>query len=341
MLNRFLIFIVASFAILSVSCKKDPGNKNNTASIDTGSNYIGAAPVAAMFADTGRTISFKPSAAINLSNQHDVVIDGVGTSSISLFACQNITIKNCRIAPDKNGNGGIVVQTCTNITIDSCYISDVPTGISARQSQSIVVTHCEAKNMKGPFPAGQFVQFVWVSGGGNRIAFNKFENILGESDPEDAISINNSNGLASDPIMVENNWLRGGGPSSSGGGIMLGDEGGSYQVAKNNILVDPGQYGMAVSCGDHMAIVNNSIYAKSQYFTTEGIYYQNWYPTIPSYNITIEKNAVNFTNSTGQLETLYLGPNNPAPIGWSKNVYNATFNESLLPKEIVSSSIFQ
>jgi len=37
-----------------------------------------------------------------------------------------------------------------------------------------------------------------------------------------------------------------------GGGIMLGDGGGSNIVAKNNILVDPGQYGMAVSGGSYM-----------------------------------------------------------------------------------------
>jgi hypothetical protein len=339
-MQRVSFFLILIVTIFLVSCKKDPANNKNTTSIDTGSNYTGAAPVAAMFADTALNVSFKASATVSLSNQHDVVIQGLETTAISLFACNNITIKNCRIIPDQNGNGGITVQTCTNITIDSCYISNVPTGIRASQSQGIVVTHCQGKNMTGPFPAGQFVQFVFVSGGGNRIAFNKFENILGESDPEDAININNSNGLPSDPILVENNWLRGGGPSSSGGGIILGDVGGSYQVARNNLLVDPGQYGMAVAGGNSMAIVNNTIYAKSQPFTTEGLYYQNFYPTIASFNVTISKNAVNFTNSAGQLDDLHLGPNDPTPTGWSKNVHDATLNESLLPQNIVSSAIF-
>lgn len=339
-MRRVSIFLVLIIAVFSASCKKDSANKKNNTSIDTGANHMGAVPVAAMFADTVLSASFKTSATVYLSNKHDTIIQGLTTSSISLFACDNITVKNCRIVPDQNGTGGINVQTCTNITIDSCYISNVPTGIRASQSQGIVVMHCQIKNMTGPFPGGQSIQYIWVGGGGNRIAYNKLENILGQSYPEDAINIYDSNGIASNPIVVENNWLRGGGPSSSGGGIMLGDGGGSYQVAKNNFLVDPGQYGMAVSGGSYMAIVNNTIYAKSQSFTTEGIYYRNYTKQLSS-NITIEKNAVNFTNSKGQVVNLYLGPNDQAPFGWSKNVYDATLSETLLPQNILSSSIFQ
>jgi hypothetical protein len=193
--------------------------------------------------------------------------------------------------------------------------------------------------MMGPFPEGQFVQFKNVSGGGNRVSFNKFENILGESYTEDAISMYECNGSASDPILIESNWLRGGGPSLSGGGIMLGDGGGSYQIAKNNFLVDPGQYGMAVSGGANMSIVNNTVYGKSQSFTNVGLYYRN-YSGPPSSAITIAKNAVNFTNSTNTLNNLYLGPGDPAPIGWGANVYNAQLSETILPDNIVSASIF-
>lgn len=55
----------------------------------------------------------------------------------------------------------------------------------------------------------------------------------------DAINLYKSNGIAGDPIQVIGNRIRGGGPSTSGGGIMTGDQGGSY-ILVSIILVNPG-----------------------------------------------------------------------------------------------------
>ena len=312
--------------------KKSPGTSNPKGFLDTGSTIIGATIVPEMQSGTITSPSYKASLPVTLNSQHDLVINGIATSNISLIDCNNITIKNCRIGP--NSHSGISLVQCTNITIDSCYISQVSTGVYAVDSKTISITHCQAKNMLGPFPEGQFVQFKNVSGGGNRVSFNKFEDVLGESSVEDAISMFESNGLPNDPIMIESNWIRGGGPSHSGGGIMLGDGGGSNMVAKNNILVDPGQYGMAVSGGSYMSIVNNTIYADSQSFTNVGLYYRNYYGS-PDANISIAKNLVNFTNSSGVLNNTYLGPGDPAPKGWNTNIYDTGLGESLLPDPIV------
>ena len=336
------VFTFISMVVLVASCKKDPANtKNQTvASIDTGSNMIGAAPVAAMFTDTAIHTSFTPSQSLSLTSQHDLVISGLSFTAISLLACNNITIKNCMIG--QNTAGGIILNQCSNIRIDSCYIYSVSTGVYAADCQTISVTNCQAKNMIGPFPKGQFVQFKNVSeGSGNRICFNKIENILGESYTEDAISVFQSNGLASDPILVESNWIRGGGPSSSGGGIMLGDQGGSYEVAKNNFLVDPGQYGMAVSGGSDMAIVNNTIYAKSQSFTAEGLYYLNYTSSPSALTSRLRKTLGNFTNSRGPVgEYLSRAQQAPHRQDGDSNIYDTSLSESLLPGSIVSRSIF-
>ncbi|MGZ3750602.1 MAG: right-handed parallel beta-helix repeat-containing protein [Mucilaginibacter sp.] len=327
-----------------ISCKKDTNKpkiqKNDTTYAvfsDTGFKSPGAIKVVSMFADTVINLSFTAVNPIMLNNVHNMVIKGIATSRITMFNCSNITVKKCKIGP--NLASGIRVSDCTDINIDSCYISNVSTGVYAGDSQGVSVTNCQAINMMGPYPEGQFVQFKKVSGGGNRVSFNKFENILGQSYTEDAVSLYACNGLPSDPIVIESNWLRGGGPSASGGGIMLGDGGGSNQIAKNNFLVDPGQYGMAVSGGTYMSIINNTVYAKSQSFTNCGLYYRN-YSGPPSANIVITKNAVNYTNSKNQLNNTYLGPNDPAPMGWNTNVYNAGLSESILPENIVSRSIF-
>src|SRR4029078_11830812 len=113
-------------------------------------------------------------------------------------------------------------------------------------------------NVKGPVPRGQFVQFDKVSGNGNSVSCNVGRNEPGRSNPEDGISLYQSYGEAGSPIVVRDKLLVGGGPSRSGAGIMLGDYGGSYQIAERNILVDPGQYGIAVSSGSHMSIIDNS-----------------------------------------------------------------------------------
>lgn len=347
-ITAFFAPAIALTIALFTSCKKDAdGNHPHMSKIDTtkqvvdvsdtGSKTIGATLVAAMVTGAIANTSFTPAAPVNLSDQHDIVISGIDVSRISLLKCQNITIRNCRIGPNKQS--GINLVECSNITIDSCYLYQVSTGVFAGYSQGISITNCQAKNMVGPFPEGQFVKFNNVSGGGNQIAFNKFENILGESYTEDAISMYQSNGLPADPVLIESNWIKGGGPSASGGGIMLGDGGGSYITAKDNFLVDAGQYGMAVAGGSYMSIVNNSIYAKAQPFTSVGLYYRN-YSKLPSANIAIAKNAVNFTNSKNVVSTVYLGPGELAPWGWDTNAYSAGLTETTLPESIVSESVF-
>jgi len=327
------LLLLSSF----MSCHQGGATSDaKTSSIDTGSAKAGATMVSAMYAGRNAPISFTTSAPIVLSGEHDRVINGSATQHITLIRCSNITIKNCKIGPYRKA--GISLLNCTNIKIDSCYLYYVSTGIYAGYSTTISITNCQAKNMVGPFPEGQFVQFNVVKGGGNRVSFNKLENVLGQSNTEDAISMHKSDGLPADPIVIESNWIKGGGPSRSGGGIMLGDGGGSYMVAKNNILVDPGQYGMAVSGGSHMSIVNNTIYAKAQPFTNNGIYYRNL-AKLPTSDITIAKNEVNYTSSKHVLNNTYLGPGELTPTGWNTNVYNTRLNENILPAKIVSELI--
>ena len=229
-----ILFSLSLILALLISCKKDTKKPENPApslsGLDTGSNAIGATRAEKMFTYTDINMSFYTSAPLNLSNVHDTVINGISTTRITLFACQNITIKNCKIGP--NTKSGISIENCTNITIDSCYIFKVSTGVYAGDSETIKVVNCQGLNMLGPYPEGQFVQFNNVRGGGNKISYNKFENIPGESNTEDAISIYGCNGLPNDLIVVESNWIRGGGPSKAGGGVMLGDGTGSYMVAK-------------------------------------------------------------------------------------------------------------
>ena len=149
-------------------------------------------------------------------------------------------------------------------------------------------------------PRGQFVQFDKVSGSGNQINCNIAVNVPDQSHPEDAISIFSSQGEPGDPIQIIANRIYGGGPSRSGGGIVLGDSGGRYQAARDNVLINPGQHGIGVAGGQDITVSNNRIYSSQQVFTNVGVYVWNQRPSALCGRIIVERNQVNWTASNGE-----------------------------------------
>ena len=281
---------------------------------------------------------YTPSAPILLNGVHDKVIDGLeidssGVNCIRLTNCSNITIQNCRLVSSK-GNG-VDIYKCKNITIKNCYMESIVTGVYAIESQGINVSYNQVKNVRGPFPRGQMVQFNEVSGKKNVVSYNRCENILGESYPEDIINMFKTNGTFDSPVLIEGNWIRGGGPSKSGGGIMLGDNGGSYIIAKDNILVNPGQYGMAIAGGTNIQIVNNKIYSKRQYFTNVGLYVWNQSPPTCALN-TVSGNMVNWINAAGEANNSWNNGNCGMVNGWNTNILKARIDSTILPRIILA-----
>lgn len=185
---------------------------------------------------------------------------------------KNVTVRNCFF--DKGTAEAIVCDGASNVTIEYCLFNGVTTGVYALSSQSIKVNNNEFVNvrMRDAASRGQFVQFNGVTGAGSSISDNRGENFPGESNPEDLISLYRSSGTASSPILVKNNVFRGGGPSASGGGIMSGDYGGSYQIVEGNKLIDPGQYGLGIAGGGSISVINNIVVARQQSFTNNPLY---------------------------------------------------------------------
>ncbi|MDB5123624.1 MAG: right-handed parallel beta-helix repeat-containing protein [Mucilaginibacter sp.] len=289
---------------------------------------------------TAVTSGYTSSSPINLNGSHDITISGKSINGGSVPA---ITLTNCynvHITKNMLGNStdvGVYLYNCYNVTVDYNNITNVSTGVYVVNTTGggIVVNYNQFKNMVGPMPRGQFVQFNTVSGSGNSISYNKGENIFGQSNPEDAINLYKSNGTSSSPIQVVGNWIRGGGPSATGGGIMLGDTGGSYEIASNNIMVDPGQYGIAIAGGDHMSITNNSIYGKAQSFTNIGLYIWGQSGSLCT-NATISGNQVKFMNKSNSENDAWVGTGESTPSGWSSNTFGANISASILPSVVVS-----
>lgn len=283
--------------------------------------------------------SYVHSAPIVLNGAHDIVIShkviiGGEAPCIRLDNCYNIHITLNKLWHSKKV--GLLLYNCRNIRVDHNFLYDVSTGVYAEKSKKggIKVEYNQFLNMQGPFPRGQFVQFNAINGTGNSISYNKGENIFGKSYPEDAISLFKSNGTPNSPILIKGNWIRGGGPSKTGGGIMLGDNGGSYLIAIENILVDPGQYGIAISGGDHNSIIGNSIYARSQFFTNVGLYVAGF--GVNCTNSTVAFNKVHYLNSKQFENNFWLGPNADKPRQWETNHWQAPINDAILPSKIIS-----
>lgn len=287
------------------------------------------------------TGTYKKSGPIEFENRSNFVIEGLELSNIVLKNCHNVTIRNSKLGP--TAKKAIYLYKSSNITVVDNEFEGVQTGLLAEYcTGNIKFEHNDVKNIQGERgnESVQMVQYVHLSGPGNSVSYNACENIAGESSVEDVISMFASNGTASSPIMITNNWIRGGGPSQTSGGIMLGDSGGSYQIAENNILVNPGQYGISISGGHDLILRNNKAYSKQFPHSNVGMVIWDWWAwkqtdAFPLYNITAENNEFNWTNRDGIINTTYIHPNAGTVKGLSTNKHNPNLNESILPKVIL------
>ena len=261
---------------------------------------------------------------------------GSGSAAIYLSSCSDIKIVNCRFT---NIPTYIAIQLnqCSNIEIVNCFFDTFMSGVYAVKCTGGINIHCNSfENIVGPKPRGQIVQFNTCTGGGNRINYNISDHKMSSTmDPEDLINVYASQGLSTDPIQIIGNNLRGGGPSTSGGGIMVGDNNGKHIIVQDNILVDPGQYGIGVPAGEDIIVKNNKVYAKQQSFTNVGIYVglageiAAGYPCVGS-SITVQGNQVNWTKSTGIKNGWYNC--SCCPVGTlSGNNFNASIGSDILP----------
>jgi len=282
-------------------------------------------------------INYTASPPIILNGAHDIIISGLAIQNpqgicIHLQNCYNIIIRNCKLGPSKQT--GVELYKCRNITVDSCYMSSISTGLYAEQSSAIQFKYNSVKNVQGPYPKGAMVQYDNVNGAGNRILYNRCENISGASNPEDAISMYMSNGTADEPILIAGNWIRGGGPSKNGGGIMTGDNGGSYIIAKDNILVNPGNYGIGIAGGTNIQILNNKIFSSRTTVSNVGVYIWNQSKSGCSLN-TISGNRVNWTSLLGEFNNSWNNGNCGTVTGWATNIWGAALTADILPQQLI------
>lgn len=198
--------------------------------------------------------------------------------------------------------GGILLQTWSGATA----------------TQPVRVRYNTAKNIDGRKTNGsggyltggtnadqhilQFLQFNDVLNCPNVDAsWNHITNLPDQSKVEDNFNCYKSSGTAATPIDIHNNLIDGGYPypaaagvAYSGGGILLGDGGGTYQRSRENNVVNTLNYGTAITGGEHMTLHANRCVGSSRHSVDStvlspagnvGIYVRNAYgTTFPSSN---------------------------------------------------------
>jgi hypothetical protein len=329
---------------LITSCQKD----SSVAPADAATT-LGTANNSTALATTGSssTVTYKSSGAITAQSNttySGLVIDLGNTSKtgFTLNGVSNVHITNCKII--NTTSYAIFLNNCSNITIDNCFISNVAFGVDVLSSKTVKVNNNQMLNINGNNAKGIYghaVQFNVVSGGGNQINSNRIECIAGVAlNPHDILSLYKSNGLAGDSIQVNNNWIRGGQYANMGlggaVGIGLGDNGGSYQVARGNILVNPGFCGMEAAGGTHIKIDHNLVYSSQTPVSVAGIFWAN-YSGLSSTDVTYSYNKVKWVTKAGkELDYNSNGNSNGSPVILTGNTWGASINASILPVTIIT-----
>jgi hypothetical protein len=284
------------------------------------------------------------------------------TACIRLTGYDTVIIKRCKLV--NSTAQAIVFTNCRYTKVDSCYMSNVSDGIHDNfGTGKPVYTNNYISIVNGPFPLGNGIQLNQVnSSTGGLIQNNFIENIDGISlHPQDLISVYKSNFAVGDSLMVLNNYIRGGqiiNDSGGAAGIVLNDVGGSYQVARGNILVNPGAVGIQIQGGHGSKVDHNKIYGDGHGLKSfEGLQYGNYssdttyaiemsYNKIywrqvggaPVFNRWVDKAiAVAASTTSGHAG----GPTLPDPVGWSTNTpvtfVDTSIKYTMLPTTLITS----
>jgi hypothetical protein len=222
----------------------------------------------------------------------ELTVSNEAGDCVSVIHGRNVTVRSSTIGPCSGE--ALYLSEVAGADVSGNTVTGTGVGVLVHLSDSIAVDDNTFEN-----PGRNFVQFDKVNGPGSSISMNRGQSDLGASDVEDMISLFESNGTPESPIRVVGNQLRDGGPSQSGSGILLGDGGGSYQIADDNRLVNTGQVGIGVASGTEITVSNNKVYSEAQPWSNVGIYVWNQYPTECS-TINVSGNQVNWTSAAGR-----------------------------------------
>lgn len=295
------------------------------------------------------------------SNQNNFTISGkriqnmdtsvYSAQCLTLYNCNNVIISDCILGP--SFSSGIYLFHCSNITIQNCIFVDNGNGVMMDAGcDQIKVNNNQYMNLHRGGDSGyqgHFVHMLRVSNGsGCQINGNVGENKLGYSRNEDIVNVGGSTFSSSSPLEVIGNRFRGEGSSPSSSGIIVGDDGDSLNpdpvsgpaLIKNNIMVNPGSVGIWVT-GASNVFEDNIVFGDLRPTNNGGLLVGSARVTCPT--LTIKRNKVTYwhgLNGNNYFQPLYA-PGCMTNVTWGTgsdaNDFNATYDESVLPRKLLGS----
>jgi nitrous oxidase accessory protein NosD len=254
---------------------------------------------------------------------------------IDLSDCSGVVIENRTfkdLGPDVEA---IRIENCDRVTIRNNDFARVAQAITVTNSTDVRIEWNRYEDIIGPnarvgLNRANFVQFDQVQGG--YIGNNKGRG----GDTEDIVSLYASDGSAAEPLLVEGNQFEGTDwTSDSGSGIALGDGGSDYAIARDNILLDPGQVGIFIAGGTNNAVLDNVVYGRQRPSSNVGIYVWNQSDSA-CLGHEVRGNRVWWYRANGE-ENGAWDQGNCGPIaGWSENDWDATLDPETLRVDLAA-----
>jgi hypothetical protein len=252
---------------------------------------------------------------------------------IRLNGCSDVVIENRTfkdLGPDVEA---IHLENCHRVTIRDNDFARVAQAITAVNSTDIRVEWNRYQDILGPHPRvglhrANFVQFDKVHGG--YIGNNKGRG----GDTEDIVNLHASDGTPTEPLYVEDNHFEGADwTSESGSGIALGDGGSAHTIARNNILLNPGQVGIFIAGGTNNAILDNVVYGEQRALSNVGIYVWNQSGSACSGH-EVRGNKVRWYRADGEANPAWDPGNCGTVAGWLTNDWSAILDPTKLRVEL-------
>jgi len=227
--------------------------------------------------------------------ESNVVVEGVDVGpckgvGINILG-SNVTVLNSRI--HDTAGVGVLVNESRYVQVYNSVFTRNATGVYAVNAKYVRVTRNTFNQMLGPMPRGQCVQFNNVTGGSSSITDNECGSAV-----SDGINVFQSSGTVSSPIQISGNNINTASVLRSTGGITLGDNGGSYQIATGNKIANSGGVGMCVAGGTYISVIGNTMTSPQLPWSNVGlcVWEQGGGPCN---NITLRNNMINWVNSEG------------------------------------------
>lgn len=252
-----------------------------------------------------------------------------GPISLSGAACQGVTISNKTIRDLAYPSKAIRLEGCNGVVIEQIDFVNVSEGVYAVNSSNITVRDSRYLNITGPVTkdasgrrtttnAGNFVQLNNVNGA--LVQRNKGKC----GDTEDIVSFTGSTKNATaDGNHFEGFATASSGclawQSNSGSGIAVADGSAQNNVARNNIVVNPGQVGIFISGGTGGRIDNSIIVGERNALSNRPSYIAG----AAGCNDEASGNRAYWIDKTGALQPLY-DPGDGCTITQSSNNWTDT-----------------